>query len=418
MQSYKEVLDYLYACLPMFHRIGGAAYRADLSNTIAFMDVLQHPYRRFRSIHIAGTNGKGSVSHMLASILQEAGYKTGLYTSPHLLDFRERIKINGIPIPEEKVIAFVNLYKQAVAGISPSFFEWTVGLAFDYFAAEKVDVAVIEVGMGGRLDSTNVITPVLSVITNVSYDHMQYLGNTLEKIAIEKAGIIKNSIPVLISEKDPATENVFRAKAKEKSASLYYAEEMISEEEIARWADFLPGSYQKKNVRCVLAATSLLRKEFPAINRIAVEKGISGVRKNTGLRGRWEILQQKPLVVCDVAHNEAGIVQVMQTLSRYSFSTLHIVYGAVKDKDVATIVRLLPPHAIYYLAKPDIPRGMEIVELRQYFHHYSHKIYNSVTEAYNQALQDASDMDMILVTGSFFVVAEVLQFYEGTERSG
>lgn len=405
--TYSETLSYLYTQLPMFQRIGAAAYKADLDNTLAICKLLGNPERKFRSVHIAGTNGKGSVSHMLAAILQSAGYKTGLYTSPHLKDFRERIRINGKMIPKEEVIKFVQKHKKHFERIKPSFFEWTVGLAFDHFAKEKVDIAIVETGLGGRLDSTNVITPVLSIITNISYDHQSLLGNTLEKIAGEKAGIIKKNAVTIVSEKQQSIKHVFDSKAKKEKALLLYADEWIRSTNGFECG--LKGTYQDKNMRAVVLAAALLQENFE-IPGSAIRKGLKEVIKLTGLRGRWDILSTKPLVVADIAHNEAGIKEVFAQVKKTPYKKLHIVLGTVNDKDIRKILKLLPKKATYYFSKADIPRALSAAQLAIEAQEQGLEgvIYSSVKQAVQAARRSAGNSDLILVTGSAFVVAEAI----------
>lgn len=424
--TYAETLDYLYARLPMFTRIGAAAIKKDLTNTLLLCGKAGNPQQLFRSIHIAGTNGKGSVSHMLASVLQEAGYKTGLYTSPHLQDFRERIRINGAMIPEEEVIRFTEDYKTYFEAIEPSFFEVTVALAFRYFAEQRVDVAVIETGLGGRLDSTNVITPELSIITNIGYDHMQLLGDTLPQIASEKAGIIKEKIPVVIGESHPETAAVFTEKAAEKNASIVFADKLFrpqtiqsspvelnveyaTEDGTSFFSTDLPGRYQAKNMATVLAAASILQKQFTALNNEHLRKGLLHVKENTGLMGRWEVLRENPLFVLDVGHNEDGMRQILEQLEHQQYEKLHIVIGMVKDKDVEKVLSLLPPNATYYFTNASIPRALPAEELKEKAWKYGLQgsISPVVDDAVQAALAAATADDMVLVCGSVFVVGEV-----------
>lgn len=426
--DYTQTLDYLYSRLPMFHRIGAAAYKADLKNTVVLCELLDHPENKFKSIHIAGTNGKGSTSHMLAAILQKAGYKTGLYTSPHLKDFRERIRINGKMIPEQEVMDFVEKHKAAFEKIDLSFFEWTVGLCFDYFAREKVDIAVIETGLGGRLDSTNVITPELSVITNISKDHMNLLGDTLEKIATEKAGIIKPRIPALIGESDVHTKHVFIERANKMQSPVSFPSEsskaiLINEEQgsvtynIQTAHDVfenltldLTGNYQQKNVIGVLEAVHQLQQLGWKISKDNIYEALKDVKGITGLMGRWQKLADKPLTICDVGHNEAGIREVVKQLSKMKFSRLHMVLGMVNDKDISTVLALLPGDAEYYFCKADIPRAMEAEELQRQAGSAGLKgnFYSSVHHALAAAQDGASEYDLVFIGGSTFVVAEVL----------
>lgn len=389
----------------MYQRIGQAAYKADLKNTIDLMRHLDNPERKFRSIHVAGTNGKGSVSHMLASVLQEAGYKVGLYTSPHLKDFRERIKINGKPISEEEVLRFVESNKTFFENHQLSFFEMTVGMAFQYFAAQQVAIAVVEVGMGGRLDSTNVIVPEVAVITNIGLDHTQFLGNTLAEIASEKAGIIKKKIPVVIGETQPETKTVFLQKAEENNSEIYFADA----QNYPPYQIDLKGVYQQKNLKTVLKTLEVLKPDF-SVSQEAMTKGLQNVIHNTGLMGRWQLLRQNPKVICDTAHNKEGLNYVMQQLSEEQFEKLHVVLGVVSDKDLQSVLPLFPKNAHYYFCKPDIPRGMDASVLRQQAVAFGlhGKSYQSVVKAYESALKAANERDMIFVGGSTFVVAEII----------
>jgi dihydrofolate synthase/folylpolyglutamate synthase len=431
--TYKQTLDLLYQQLPIFQRIGSAAYKADLKNTMALCKILNHPQHKFKSIHIAGTNGKGSTSHMIASVLQSAGYKTGLYTSPHLKDFRERIRINGKKIPKHEVVNFIKQYWTAVKNINPSFFEMTVALCFDYFARAKVDVAVIETGLGGRLDSTNVITPELSIITNIGYDHTNLLGDILQKIAIEKAGIIKQNIPVVVGQTQEEIKNVFIKKAKENKSEIYFADRSLSPalskgkgvSAFHRQAidiylgntlifeklelDLL-GRYQLKNILTVLQSVEVLKSKAYKISEKAIRKGVANTVKQTGLLGRWQILSQKPLCICDTAHNVDGIKEVITQLKSYSNRQLHFVLGMVNDKNPDPLLSLLPKDAVYYFCKADIPRGLNANELKQKANQLGlkGKVFSSVKDAYTKAKNAASTKDLVFVGGSTFVVAEVL----------
>ena len=395
----------MFQQLPMYQRIGADAFKKDLSNTIKFAKVLGNPQDQFKSIHVAGTNGKGSTSHMLASVLQEAGYKVGLYTSPHLKDFRERIKINGKEIPEEDVVNFINQNRTFLEARKLSFFEMTVGLAFHHFASETVDVAVIEVGLGGRLDSTNIITPVLSVITNIGLDHTQILGNTLEEIAFEKAGIIKTNVPVVIGEKQPETTRVFQEVAENRKAEIYFASEIQSEE----YESDLKGAYQKYNLKTVGASLQKLKEHFQ-ISEENIRQGLNKVRENTGLMGRWDVLQEHPKVICDTAHNAEGLKYALGHLLREEFEKLHLVIGVVNDKDLTKILPLFPSFANYYYCKPDVPRGMDAGNLQAAGREFglTGEAYSSVSEAYKTALKAASERDVIYVGGSTFTVAEII----------
>jgi dihydrofolate synthase/folylpolyglutamate synthase len=405
--SYKATLDWLFAQLPMYQRVGKSAYKVDLENTQALMKHLGHPEKGLTCIHVGGTNGKGSVSHMLAAIFQQAGYKTGLYTSPHLKDFRERIRVNGQMIDQEYVVDFVETNRTAFTELGLSFFEMTVGMAFQYFRDQKTDIAIIEVGMGGRLDSTNVVSPELSIITNISLDHTQFLGDTRAKIAFEKAGIIKSGVPVVIGEKHDETTSVFEKQAQEKKAPLYFAEEQTNLPS-ARHSD-LSGPYQEKNQHTVLAAVQLLQKKgYNLIPHLA--SALSQVGKLTGLRGRWEILAHQPKIITDTAHNEAGVAYLADQLRREKYRQLHIVWGMVGDKDSSSILRMLPKSAIYYFCKPNIPRGLAVEELKSKALTYglSGKSYPSVAAALREAKNHTLSDDLIFVGGSVFVVAEVV----------
>jgi len=435
--TYRKTLDYLYSQLPMFHRIGAAAYKPDMKNTIALCKLLRHPEKKFQAIHIAGTNGKGSTSHMLAAILQTAGYKTGLYTSPHLKDFRERIRINGKMIPKEEVIFFVEKHKKAFDKIHPSFFEWTVGLCFDYFAREKVDIAVIETGLGGRLDSTNVITPLLSIITNIGWDHTNLLGDTLEKIAMEKAGIIKPGVPVIIGEENKKIRDFLVNQAKKKKSKFYlpkisgrvtsfnlYKREgnkmvngkltyLIDLPDGSRW--FAPlfelqGYYQKKNIVPVFQAARLLQSAGFNLGVDDVAIALSNVSRLTGLRGRWEIINERPLTICDVAHNKDGLSEVVKQLKTTLYHHLHFVFGVVNDKDIAPMLKLLPKKATYYFCKANIPRAMDANQLKQRAEKFklNGSVYSSVKTALSTAQKKARKNDLVFVSGSTFVVAEAI----------
>ena len=409
MSRYQETLDWLFQQLPMYQRVGKVAYKADLNNTIALMKLLEEPQNSFKSIHVAGTNGKGSSSHMLAAIFQAAGYKTGLYTSPHLVDFRERIRINGECIAQEKVCDFVDRYKDSFSQLGLSFFEMTVGQAFHHFREEKVDIAIIEVGMGGRLDSTNVIDPLISLITNIGYDHTEFLGDTLEKIAGEKAGIIKANRPVVISEIQAETKEVFKAKALEVSAPIYFALEEITYQQSNYKSDLI-GRYQAKNLLGVLMVIRLAEKlGFNLQDHI--QEGLSSVSKLTGLRGRWDIIQENPLTVCDTGHNEAGVRELIDQIKSNSFRQLHMVWGMVGDKDSQAILSLLPKSAIYYFCAASIPRAKDADVLKQEALKLglAGKSYASVEEAYQQAQKNTHADDFIFVGGSTFVVADFLK---------
>lgn len=423
--NYQETLNWLFSQLPMYQREGQAAYKANLDNTLALDEYFKHPHTLFKTIHVAGTNGKGSVSHMLASILQEAGYKTGLYTSPHLKDFRERIKINGEMVSEQYVIDFVEDNKELFAQIHPSFFEMTVAMAFKYFADQQVDIAVIEVGLGGRLDSTNIISPLASVITNISFDHMALLGNTLEKIAGEKAGIIKSGIPAIVGARDKEYDYVFEERAASVNTTLSFAGEQwkveknpegnyhlkrSSGEEFCNLSCELKGDYQRKNIPTVLETIPALRAAGLQITDEQVRTGISRVITNTGLHGRWQTLAQSPLTICDTGHNIDGITEIVQQLQKCQYERLHFVIGMVNDKDVDHVLCILPKDAIYYFTKASIPRAMneEILAEKARTAGLHGTCYPTVATAYEAARQNATKQDMIYIGGSTFVVAEVL----------
>lgn len=425
--NYQETVEFLYSKLPMFSRQGTAAYKKDLHNTIALLESLDHPERKFKSVHIAGTNGKGSSSHLLAAIFQSAGYKTGLYTSPHLYDFRERIKINGDMVSEDFVIEFVQTCLPTIENIEPSFFEVTVAMAFAWFAKQQVDIAIIEVGLGGRLDSTNVITPEISVITQIGKDHMNMLGNTLSAIAFEKAGIIKQGVPVVIGEIHPETKPVFEEQAQLKQASLLFAEDYLPIIDIKQHSNSLdvtfkhsflqpttytcdlPGWYQARNMRTVLTTTHILRELGWNLHEEAVRTGLSNSKSINGLMGRWEVLQSKPTVIADVGHNEDGIKVILEQLSKSTYKHLHIVFGMAKDKEIENVLQLLPKHATYYFTQASIPRALDAHVLREMA--INHKLEGttilSVNQALTTAMQQASKDDLILVCGSIFIVAEI-----------
>ncbi len=456
--NYQQTLDYLYAQLPMFQRIGSAAYKNNLDNTIAICKLLGNPENKFKSVHIAGTNGKGSTSHLLASILQSAGYKVGLYTSPHLKDFRERIKINGEMIPQQYVVDFVETYKTDFEHIQPSFFEMTVGLAFDYFVSQKTDIALIEVGLGGRLDSTNVIHPELSIITNISFDHTALLGNTLEKIATEKAGIIKPETPVIIGETQTEIKNIFLEKAKLNNTTLIFADEIykavnlkhVNNDKLLLSMDITPpappdlpegeemeahpnppkgreglrsggaiysnlqsellGFYQQKNIPTVLCAVELLNEKGFNVSEKNIRDGIKNVVTQTGLLGRWQILSQQPLVIADTGHNEAGIKEVLNQINKTPHQQLHFVLGMVNDKEISTILSLLPKDARYYFCAANIPRALKAEDLGKQAKvaGLTGTIYNSVANALVAAKKNANTTDLVFIGGSTFTVAEIV----------
>lgn len=405
--TYQETLDYLFAQLPMYQRVGHAAYKADLNGTTALMTLLGHPEKTFKSIHVAGTNGKGSTSHLIASIFQEAGYKTGLYTSPHLLDFRERIKVNGQMISEADVMNFVSANKEQVAALELSFFEWSVGLAFDHFRKEEVDIAIIEVGMGGRLDSTNVIIPELSIITNIGFDHTQFLGDTLMSISAEKAGIIKQKVPVIIGKSQRDTEGLFRKRALSLDAVITFADQEFPKDVPSCP---LTGAYQKENFQTVLVAIEKLIKQGWKIESKHISSGFFKVLENTGLRGRWQIMRDSPKVICDVAHNRDGLDYVFKQLKDEANENLRLVIGFVQEKNVSELLDLLPTHKGLYLCESSVPRSMAINKLSALADEkrIDHQSFTNVKSAYLAALNDSSDKDIIFVGGSTFVVADLL----------
>lgn len=456
--NYNQTLEYLFNSLPMYHRIGKAAYKADITNTVSLMQHLGHPEQRFRSIHVAGTNGKGSVSHFLASVLMQAGYKVGLYTSPHLVDFRERIRINGAMIPRDEVTRFVELHKPFMETLQLSFFEMTVGLAFDYFASQQVDIAVVEVGMGGRLDSTNVITPLLCIITNIGFDHTQFLGDTLPKIAAEKAGIIKPGIPVVIGETHPETRPVFEQKAAEMRSPIYFADDhyrIIEQpappslhssdlqftveklnDESGKWevenypgaaagvcSQFstpLSGSYQLHNLATLFQALQLLPTVGFDVSLQHIQRGISRVVADTGLHGRWEQLDSRPLTICETAHNADGIEAMLQKLASLPYRRMHLVYGCVNDKDYVKILHMLPSErTTYYYTQPSVPRGLPVDTLAEAAKNcgMAGDSFPTVGEAIRAARAAADpDNDLVLVTGSIFLVADAVGYYSPLAR--
>jgi len=430
--TYKQTLEFFFSQLPMFHRVGAAAYKANLDNTIEICRSLGNPERKFRSIHVAGTNGKGSTSHMLASVLIESGYKTALFTSPHLKDFRERITVNGRKIPKKEVIRFTKLNMVNFAGIKPSFFEMTFSMAAWWFAHEKVDIAVIETGMGGRLDSTNVIIPELSIITNIGFDHTQFLGNTLEAIAAEKAGIIKPHIPVVIGESQPETLPVFKEFARKMKAEIYFADQNFGISNTSTSRHRIPllkldilkngnpfiknlysplsANYQLKNIVAVIQALGVLNNGNFKIENEQLKAGIRKVIKNTGFKGRWQTLSLKPLTIADIGHNAAGIHEVVEQLKTVRFNKLHFVLGVVNDKDVEAMLKLLPADACYYFCKADIPRGLdaEILAKQARSLGLMGNSYPSVKLAFETAQIAAGINDLVFIGGSAFVVAEVV----------
>lgn len=408
--DYQETLTYLYEQVPMFQRVGGSAYKEGLDNTKALDAHFGHPHHSFRTIHVAGTNGKGSVSHTLAAVLQSAGYKTGLYTSPHLVDFRERIRINGTPISKDYVVEFVEHERSFFEPLCPSFFELTTAMAFKYFADEQVDVAVIEVGLGGRLDCTNIIMPDLSIITNISFDHVQFLGDSLGKIASEKAGIIKHNIPVVIGETTPETKPVFMAKATEVGAPIYFAEENNREDYPG--VDFeLKGIYQEKNKRTLFTALPLLKEAGYHIDEETVREGFAHVVELTGLMGRWQKLHDHPTLVCDTGHNVGGITYVVEQLRQQSCNQLRIVIGMVNDKDISGVLALLPKEAIYYFTQASVNRALPAKQLLHLATEagLKGKAYASVKNAVKAAMKESLPEDFIFVGGSNFIVADLLE---------
>ncbi|WP_345049900.1 folylpolyglutamate synthase/dihydrofolate synthase family protein [Hymenobacter glaciei] len=434
--TYAETLSYLYEQLPMFQRVGAAGFKKGLGNTIALAEAQGHPEHGFRSVHVAGTNGKGSSSHLLAAVLQAAGYKVGLYTSPHLREFTERIRVNGRELSQEYLVQWVTKWRPLFEQVQPSFFEMCVALAFSYFAEQRVDVAVVEVGLGGRFDSTNIITPLVSLITNISYDHQALLGNTLPEIAGEKAGIIKPGVPVVISQMQPEVAEVFRSEAAAKLAHLVFADEIYQASFTAEGdpetglrplalrqhgrlylpnAELgLPGDYQQLNLPGVLATLDELRAQGFRITEAAVRAGLRQVTQLTGLRGRWSVIGRRPLVVCDTGHNEAGLRMVMNQLQRVPHQCLHLVIGTVNDKDVPAVLTLLPAEANFYFCAAAIPRALPASELAEQGRKAGLRgqAYESVTAAVAAARAAAGPHDVVFIGGSTFVVAEVAELYD------
>lgn len=405
--NYQNTVEWLFARLPMYQKIGAKALNKSLLPTQNFLSHVGNPHHQFKSVHVAGTNGKGSVSSMMASVLQEQGYRVGLYTSPHLKDFRERIKINGEEISEQAVIDFVEKHQQYIEENTISFFELTVVMAFDYFAHQQTDIAVIEVGMGGRLDSTNVITPLLSVITNIGLDHTAVLGNTLAEIAGEKAGIIKPKIPVIIGEKHTETEKVFVQIAQKNEAPIYFAED---DNQTDLYQTDLKGNYQQQNIRTVRTALKILAQQI-TINEKSIKEGLVNVVKNTKLLGRWQVLNESPLVVADTAHNAHGLQQTMQQVAQQDFDKLYILLGVVDDKDLNTIVDYLPKTAYYLFVRPNVARGLDAFVLSEKMRNYGFagEVCSCVSAGYEEAMKLATKNDMIYIGGSTFVVAEILK---------
>lgn len=428
--NYQEVIEFMFNSLPMYQRVGAAAYKANLDNTLAFDKITGSPHKKYKTIHIAGTNGKGSVSHSLASILQEAGYKTGLYTSPHLTDYRERIRVNGKKIEESFITEFINSHKNFIKNVKPSFFEMSVALAFKYFELQQVEVAVIEVGMGGRLDSTNIILPELSVITNIGLDHTQFLGNSLAEIAGEKAGIIKQNIPVVIGERQKETEEVFLKKAKEKNSKISFASDNYACKILnsnLKYSNFevekktsdksytlnfnLSGKYQEKNLATILETVDNLRNQGFCISDENVKQGLENLIKNTGFHGRWETLNAEPLTICDTGHNKEGLSYTIEQLLSLEFKKLRFVLGFVNDKNVDEVLKLFPKNAEYYFCKAQIPRALDekILLEKANLVSINGKSFENVSSAYHAAKKDADKNDVIFIGGSTFVVADLLQ---------
>jgi dihydrofolate synthase/folylpolyglutamate synthase len=405
--NYKETLDWMFNKLPMYQTQGATAYRKDITNTVLLANYLGNPEQHLKCIHVAGTNGKGSTSHLLASVLQEAGYKVGLYTSPHLKDYRERISINGKHISEEYVCEFINKNKPFFEANELSFFEMSVGLAFDFFVKEQTDINIIEVGMGGRLDATNIIMPLISVITNIGLDHTQFLGDTIEAIAYEKGGIIKQNTAVVIGEYNMTTKSVFETKAKATNSEIYFASDLVQED----YPSTLLGDYQFHNKKTVLQTLKVLQeKHLLSVSNESIKKGFLNVIKNTGLQGRWQQLGSHPKIICDTAHNAHGLTVVLNQLGKENFDKLHIVLGVVNDKNLSDILPLFPKDANYYFCKPNIPRGLDTIILKEKASLFGLKgeIYNSISEAYQASLKKATAKDFIYIGGSTFVVAEIL----------
>lgn len=434
IMNYQETLEYLYNRLPVFHLIGSEAYKPGLDNTVRLMEFLGNPHTKFRSIHVAGTNGKGSVSNFLAAILQESGYKVGLYTSPHLVDFGERIRINGLMIDENYVIDFISRYSDVIETVKPSFFELTMAMAFSYFADNKVDIAVIEVGLGGRLDSTNIINPELSIITNIGFDHIEFLGNTLPQIAYEKAGIIKKHVPVVVGEYLDETKPVFLKKAAEMEADIYFVEDsttlpkfiryeankMVFKHDNHEYSSDLIGQYQLKNIATVLFSCDVINssKSSIKVSSNAIFKGIENVCEITGLRGRWETLQNNPLIIADTGHNVPGIKVVVEQLKFHHYKSLRIIFGMVNDKDISGVLQLLPDNAIYYFTQAQVKRALNADELKQKAEVFNlrGKVYHTINDAVNIAIDESDTDDLILITGSNFVVGEALGMFSELAR--
>lgn len=425
--NYQETLNYLYNSTPVFEHVGAVAYKEGLQNTLALDKHFNHPHTNFKTIHIAGTNGKGSCSHSLASILQEAGYKVGLYTSPHLVDFRERIRVNGKCISKERVVKFVEDERKFFEPLHPSFFELTTALAFKYFDEQKVDIAIIEVGLGGRLDCTNIISPILSIITNISFDHTQFLGNTLVKIAGEKAGIIKKGVPVIIGEANEETRPVFQSKAKEVNSDIVFAEDNAIVTSSSPMADGgrrynlsnnstligeLSGDYQERNMNTILCACNILKQMNIIKNDDVIAKGLANICKNTGLLGRWQTIQNNPTVVCDTGHNVGGWNYLAPQIKRQQCNQLRIVFGMVDDKDINSVMYLLPKNAIYYWTQAESKRAIKAERVAEIAikHDLRGEIFDNVEVAYTKALKDSNNDDFVFVGGSSYIVADLLTF--------
>ena len=424
--TYNEAIQYLYDALPMYQRVGASAYKADLSNSHKLDTYFNIPHHLFRSVHVAGTNGKGSVSHMLASVFQHAGYKTGLYTSPHLLDFRERIKVNGRMVSKDFVTEFVKNNLSYFKHLKPSFFEITVFMAFCFFAKQKVDIAIIETGLGGRLDSTNILKPIASVITNIGLDHTNFLGNTLEKIALEKAGIIKENTPVIIGETQPETTPVFQSVAMKTDSKISFADFRYKVQYRMQVSDHtieyhltngqtiktdLKGSYQAKNVCTALETLDVICNILP-VTRNAVEKGFENIVKTTGLLGRWQEISCNPLVICDTAHNKEGINEVVRQIQNTAYKHLHLILGFVDDKNIEELLQLFPVHATFYLTECSVPRSTKLTVLENISTklQLEARLFENVKDAYITAKSNADSQDMIFIGGSTFVAADILSF--------
>ncbi len=436
--NYKETLNYLHKQLPMYQRIGKAAYKKDLTNSLKLNDYLGNPHKKYKTIHIAGTNGKGSVAHCLSSVLQEQGYKTGLYTSPHYLDFRERIRVNGKYVSENYITEFVNKHKKFLSNLKPSFFEITVAMAFDYFAQQQVDIAIIEVGLGGRLDSTNIIKPVLSIITNIGFDHTQFLGDKLSSIAKEKAGIIKKDIPVVIGETKPDLKAVFSEKAQEVDAPIFFASHNFNVKNIIKSTDNelilniqkhgngvypnlifnLTGEYQRHNIPTILQSIEIL-KNILSVEDQAIYKGLKNIKNNTAILGRWQIISQKPRIICDSGHNYNGIFEISQQLKNENYNELHFIIGTVDDKNLTKILRHLPQKAKYYYTKARVERALNEKKLQEEAqkHNLNGKTYNYVENALKDAIKNYKNNDLIFIGGSTFIVADALKFFYNIKKS-